>query len=137
MAETTHTGQKRDKLSWTADFFIVFRSIRRPYSTFKLPRGDMDSPPRPRNFFRYLAIRMCHFRRLWNGMCDRHRAEITVMQFTGHSLPVHHFVTARWDFLPCLLLSVELYFTLWGKWSNCERTTSSKSRINPVITHNY
>ena len=31
-------------------------------------------------------------------MFDRHQAEITVMQFTGHSLPVHHFVTARWDF---------------------------------------
>ena len=27
---------------------------------------------------------------LWNGMFDRHQAEITVMQFTGHSLPVHH-----------------------------------------------
>ena len=26
---------------------------------------------------------------LWNGMFDRHQAEITVMQFTGHSLPVH------------------------------------------------
>ena len=39
-----------------------------------------------------------HFGRLWNDMCNRHRAEITVMQFTGHSLPVHHFVTARWDF---------------------------------------
>ena len=26
---------------------------------------------------------------LWNGMIDRHPAEITVMQFTGHSLPVH------------------------------------------------
>ena len=32
---------------------------------------------------------MCHFRCLWNGMFDFHRAEITVMQFTGHSLPVH------------------------------------------------
>ena len=41
---------------------------------------------------------MCHSRRLWNGMFDRHRAEITVMQFTGHSLPVHHFVTAPWHF---------------------------------------
>ena len=41
-----------------------------------------------RNFFRYLAIGMCHFRYFWNGLCDRHRAEITVMQFTGHSLPV-------------------------------------------------
>ena len=41
-----------------------------------------------------------HFRRLWNGMFDRHRAEITVMQFTGHSLPVHQFVTVPWDFKP-------------------------------------
>ena len=74
------------------NFFPVFRSIRRPYITFKLPRRDMNTPPRPRNSFRYLAIGMCHFCHLWNGMCDRHRAEITVMQFTGHSLPVHHFV---------------------------------------------
>ena len=65
-----------------------FCSIRRPYITFKLPRGDMDTPPRLRNFFRYLAIEMCHFRYIWNGLCDRHRAEITVMQFRGHSLPV-------------------------------------------------
>ena len=27
---------------------------------------------------------------IWNGLCDRRRAEITVMQFTRHSLPVHH-----------------------------------------------
>ena len=39
--------------------------------------------------------RNIHFRRLWNGMFDRHRAEITVMQFTGRSLPVHQFVTSR------------------------------------------
>ena len=39
-----------------------------------------------------------HFRRLWIGMSDRHRAEITIMQFTGHSLPVHQFVTVPWDF---------------------------------------
>ena len=71
---------------WTA-----FCSIRRPYITFKLPRRDKDTPPRLRNFFRYQAIGMCHFRSLWNGLCDRRRAEITVMQFTGHSLPVHHW----------------------------------------------
>ena len=33
----------------------------------------------------------------WNGMFDRHQAEITVMQFTGHSLPVHHSVAAQRD----------------------------------------
>ena len=48
-----------------------FCSIRRPYITFKLPRGDMDMPLRLRNFFRYLVIGMCHFRYLWNGLCDR------------------------------------------------------------------
>ena len=75
--------------------FSVFRSVRRPYNTIKLPRGDMDTP------LRSLPItghRNMHFRRLWNGMFDCHRAEITVMEFTGHSLPVHHFVTAPWDF---------------------------------------
>ena len=50
----------------------VLCSIRWPDITFKLPCGDMDTPPHLRNFFRYLAIGMCHFRYLWNGLCDRH-----------------------------------------------------------------
>ena len=84
--------------------FTAFYSIRRPYIIFKLPRGDIDTPPRLRNFFRYLAIGMCHFRNLWNGLCDRHRAEITVMQFTGHSLLVHHSEVGP---SPCPILSAE------------------------------
>ena len=40
------------------------------------------------DYFRYLGTGMCHFRFLWNGLCDRHRAEITVIQFRGHYLPV-------------------------------------------------
>ena len=43
---------------------------------------------RLRNVFRYLATGMCHFRFLWNDLCDRHRAEITVIQFRGHFLQV-------------------------------------------------
>ena len=43
--------------------------------------------------------RNMHFRRLWNGKFDRHRAEITVMQLTGHSL---QFVIVPWDFNPVL-----------------------------------
>ena len=35
---------------------------------------------------------------LLNGMFDRHQAEITVMQFRGHSLPVHLSMTVPWDF---------------------------------------
>ena len=34
---------------------------------------------------------------LWNRMFNCHQAEITVMQFRGHSLPVHHSVVEHWD----------------------------------------
>ena len=44
---------------------------------------------------------------LWNGMFDRHRAEITVMQFTGHSFPVHQSMSVPWDFLPCPISSAK------------------------------
>ena len=112
-------GNDRTRFREQQNFFTVFRSIRRLYITFKLACGDMDTPPRPRNFFRYLAIGMCHFRRLWNGMCDRHRAEITVMQFTGHSLPVNHFVAAQWDLhlVPyCQPSSPPRFLPITGHW---------------------
>ena len=41
---------------------------------------------------------------LWNRMFNRHQAEITVMQFTGHSLPVRQFMRVSWDFLACPIL---------------------------------
>ena len=114
-------GQRQDQLSRTAEFFFtVFRSIRRPYITFKLPRGDMDTPTRPSNLFRYLAIGMCRFHHLWNGMCDRHRAEITVMQLTGYSLPVHHFIAARWDLhlvSYCQPSSTAWFLPITGHWN--------------------
>ena len=37
-------------------------------------------------------------RDLWNQMFSRHQAEITVMQFRGHSLPVHQSMRVSWDF---------------------------------------
>ena len=40
---------------------------------------------------------ICHFQRLWTGMFDHHQSEITVMQFRGHSLPVHQSVSVPWD----------------------------------------
>ena len=48
---------------------------------------------------RYIIIQRPHDRPLdlWNRMFNRHQAEITVMQFTGHSLPVHYSVVAPWD----------------------------------------
>ena len=84
--------------TWLELYSTVLCSIRRPYITFKLPHGDMDTPPRLCNFFRYLAIGMCQFRYLWNALSDRHRAEITDMQFIGHSLPVHQSMSVPWEF---------------------------------------
>ena len=43
------------------------------------------------SWLRYIIIQRPHDRPLdlWNRMFNRHQGEITVMQFTGHSLPVH------------------------------------------------
>ena len=35
---------------------------------------------------------------LWNWMFNRHQVEITVMQFRGHSLPVHQSMSVLWEF---------------------------------------
>ena len=35
---------------------------------------------------------------LWNGMFDHHQPDITVMQFSGHSLPVHQSMSVSWAF---------------------------------------
>ena len=35
---------------------------------------------------------------LWYGMFDCHQVEITVMQFRGHSPPVHQSMSVSWDF---------------------------------------
>ena len=35
---------------------------------------------------------------IWNRMFNRHQAEITVMKFRGHSLPVHHSVVYHGNF---------------------------------------
>ena len=35
---------------------------------------------------------------LWNRMFNRHQAGITVMQFRGHSLPVHQSMSVPWEF---------------------------------------
>ena len=40
----------------------------------------------------------------WNRMFNRHQAEITVMQFRGHSLPVRQSLRVSWDFLACPIL---------------------------------
>ena len=70
-------------LMWLSLPHLVYNSVR---SSTQLPRRTQLS---------YIIVR-CPLD-LWNRMFNRHQAEITVMQFTGHSLPVHHSVVAQWD----------------------------------------
>ena len=46
---------------------------------------------------------------LWNRMFNRHQAEITVMQFRGHSLPVHHSVVYHGNFLARTISSANFH----------------------------
>ena len=55
---------------------------------------------------------MCHFCCLWNGMFDCHRAEITVMLFTGYSLPVHQSMTVPWDFTLSHIVSQAVFYII-------------------------
>ena len=58
---------------------------------------------------------------LWNGMFDCNQVEITVMQFTGHSLPVHQSMSLPWD-LPCPILSAKAAYVISSH--NCHRNVS-------------
>ena len=54
----------------------------------------------------------------WNRMFDRHQAEITVMQFTGHSLPVHQSMIRDFKkFLHILNLFIFCCLTLENNYS--------------------
>ena len=41
---------------------------------------------------------------LWNRMFNQHQAEITVMQFRGHALPLCQSMRVSWNFLACPIL---------------------------------
>ena len=66
----------------------------------QLPLGLELSCPWLPSWLRYIIIQRPHDRPLdlWNRMFNRHQAEITVMQFTGHSLPVHQSMSVPWEF---------------------------------------
>ena len=65
----------------------------------------------------------------WNGMFDRHQAEITVMQFTGHSLPVQQSMSVPWDFLSCPISSAKPAYVISSH--NCHWNVSLPSSASP------
>ena len=78
--------QLSDFLSWPS-YIIVQQPLNRPLNC-PLNRPLNCPLNRPLN---------CPLN-LWNGMFDRHQAEITVMQFRGHSLPVHQSMSVSWAY---------------------------------------
>ena len=62
--------------------------------------------PQLPSWLHYIIVQRLHDRPLdlWNQMFNRHQAEITVMQFTGYSLPVHQSMSVSWA-LPCPISS--------------------------------
>ena len=61
---------------------------------------------------------------LWNGMFDCHQVEITVMQFTRHSLPVHQSECTM-GFLPCPIFLAPSAYAISSH--NCHQNVSLPS----------
>ena len=94
-------------LVWLSLPHLVYNSVR---SSTQLP-ATANCPchcqlPQLPSWLRYIIVQRLHDRPLdfWNRMFNRHQAEITVMQFTGHSLPVHQSMSVSWA-LPCPISS--------------------------------
>ena len=70
-----------------------------PHLVFLRLELQLNWPQLP-SWLRYIIVQSLrdHPLDLWNRMFNRHQAEITVMQFTGHSLPVHQSMSVPWEF---------------------------------------
>ena len=68
-----------------------------PHFVYNSIRSSTQLPLARRTQLNYIIVRRPLD--LWNRMFNRHQAEITVMQFTGHSLPVHHSVVYHGNYL--------------------------------------
>ena len=93
---------------WASLCWVICYSLSATYQVPKLHRGSRG-PPRlgvafPTTSRSQLAWNS-NSTELYNRstptrslMFNRHQAEITVMQFTGHSLPVHQSMSVPWEF---------------------------------------
>ena len=74
------------------------------FPTTSSPTGCNSTGTWLPSWLRYIIIQRPHDHPLdlWNRMFNRHQAEITVMQFTGHSLPVHQSMSIPWKFFSSL-----------------------------------
>ena len=76
-------------------FGLMWLSL--PHFVYISIRSSTQLPLARRTQLNYIIIRRPLD--LWNRMFNCHQAEITVMQFRGHSLPVHHSVVYHGNYL--------------------------------------
>ena len=76
-------------------FGLMWLSL--PHFVYNSVRSSTQLPLARRTQLNYIIVRRPLD--LWNRMFNRHQAEITVMQFRGHSLPVHHSVVYHGNYL--------------------------------------
>ena len=81
-------------LMWLSLPHFVYNSVR---SSTQLPAPRASNSTGTRTQFNYIIVRRSL--NLWNRMFNRHQAEVTVIQFRGHSLPVHHSVGYHGNYL--------------------------------------
>ena len=69
-------------------------------TTYRLPPSPTLTGTRTLSWLSYIIVHRPLDRPLdlWNRMFYRHQVEITVMQFTGHSLPVRQSMSVLWEF---------------------------------------
>ena len=75
-------------------FGLMWLSL--PHFVYNSVRSSTQLPLARRTQLNYIIVRRPLD--LWNRMFNRHQTEITVMQFRGHSLPVHHSVVYHGNF---------------------------------------
>ena len=75
-------------------FSLMWLSL--PHFVYNSVRSSTQLPLARRTELNYIIVRRPLD--LWNRMLNRHQAEITVMQFRGHSVPVHHSVVYHGNF---------------------------------------
>ena len=76
-------------------FGLMWLSL--PHFVYNSVRSSTQLPLARRTQLNYIIVRRPL--NLWNRMFNRHQAEITVLQFRGHSLPVHHSVVYHGNYL--------------------------------------
>ena len=85
-------------LMWLSLPHLVYNSV---WSSTQLVATQLATPTQLNSLARRTQLSYIIFRLpldLWNRMFNHHQAEITVMQLTGHSLPVHQSMSVPWKF---------------------------------------